>query len=233
MGVLYVHYFEQRSFNPDQIARIQKLVQQASDGIRLSIERSEQREHWRHVSALRNLLSSSVHAGSQCTTLEDLACNASNLLGADAIGIFHRDSSEAGGGTFRLFEKIAGLLPSGFARDACAEIMSVDNGQGAFAPDVRVPEWLPGANAAHAMIERERMTSAAGLLLKTRAGRSIGALYVGFRGYRPFDVSETAVIKMLGTLISAVFEGRPPDGEEIVRAMDLVTPGRPAIEMLS
>ena len=220
LGVLYVHHLKPHVFDPRQVAEIQRLVQTASDGIRVAIERGKERERWRQNSSLVKLLRVSLQPES--ITLESVAWYASNVLRADVVGIYRHDRHE-----LHLFQNGQELLPEAFVKDAAIEIMSRDQGQGLLASDVKARSWLAGPNELHDQIEHQRITSAAGLSIRgqrrtRKAGMPMAGLYIGFRGYRSFEGSEAEVIQTLGALVGAVLDGRPPDAQQLATAFRIV-----------
>lgn len=235
LGLIYVHHHTAHPLNPTHIDHIYKVVGRASACLRSILDRNEEKERVRQGSALLNLLRYSVLAASRGATLDDLARNIAYLLGADVVGIVPH-TRDATWSAPTIVGRVDLDTTCTFLVGIAASIANTDtSGRVRFVRDARQVnkkgDCAEGdelnAATAPSFASQEGIVSAAYLVLRDHATRTLrGVMYLGFRSYRSFPDSEANIVRVIGDLVIAVMDGRPPDTEPMSAALLLANPGR-------
>ena len=213
-GVLYVHFHEAHRFTENEIGWVQLLVNQAIDAIRHATVYLKIRDRARQLSTLHSVASSLTSSPEELDLLRHIAWNTLNMLAADVVTIYEYIESEK---RFLTPPDLAGRLRAEramtteiFENDAPA--LLVKHGQNAYAERSAMNHTLNNPSRRRlsgksSFVERERIRSSAGILLKV-GDETVGVMFINYRRPHYFEEEEKQYIETLASSAAIAIKNR-------------------------
>jgi hypothetical protein len=199
-GLIYLHQFQEHTWNPRQVRQIETFVRREVARTVLEIINAiEERERSRQFAALNNMLYYRASVGEKQPHLDDLAWQVRTVLGADVAAILVRTQEKWSTAS------MVGASAVPYLDVKLAEFLweqDHDN-RGLFFPD------LSNAQFSDLLHQGDALVSAAAHALPIRRENVDAVLFVGFQSYRPFRPGDREVMRQVARLTASVIEGRP------------------------
>ncbi|GJL65221.1 MAG: hypothetical protein NPIRA05_01920 [Nitrospirales bacterium] len=214
-GVLYLHFVRPRNLTANEVGWVKLFVNRAIAAIRHAMTYAKMRDRTRQLSTIHALGQILAEVPEAQNLLYKIAWTTLNLFAADVVTIFEYFE---GGIKYSGPQQKAGRLRDQGKRPVRQDKEYIptrlaQHNNNIFVNDVHAsdilmnPEHKRPSSDPHSFIQREKVKSAAGILLKVGT-EIVGMMFINYRRYHEFSDEEKQVIETLASSAAITIKNR-------------------------
>ena len=211
-GVFYVHFWRRHTFSDDEIELLEFFADQASVAMQDAQVYERLRMHNQALASLAMIGQSLAGVLDPTTLLPMIAHSARTVLDADIVTIYEYNHAEANEVTFGFHTpptidgrlNRSDLMQTTIDRGDAQWMLVHRIGKSIYEPDTRKQKVLHNPDRPHPhreggdFVEREKIVSSAGILLKARK-EVVGVMFINYRRRRDFSTTDRRLIENLAS----------------------------------
>ena len=219
-GCLYIHFQNEHQFTTNEIGWVKLLAHRAVDAIRHATTYIQMHDRARQLATLHSVAQSLVGTPHKKNLLRLIAWNTLNILAADVVSIYEylQSSDQPIERQFQTPPSLAGKLihenqMTTEIRRNDSPALLVRRDKNLFEehaennPDLYDPNRQRDYKRHPMFVEREKIKSCAGLLLK-EGNETVGVMFINYRRHHHFPPEEIRLIEILASSVAIAIKRR-------------------------